>query len=261
MDCSAALAALIAHTEASDGPVNIGSTEVQQWDHGVLDQFLETGLLTPTINANSLECPGCEHHCAMPVLLTDDGSERAFIICDHNEMQSQMGRISVSKQNLKQWKSSAHQFSDVVSKFLEFKTKPEYKKDSAIYRLGMLQSTSGRRWVSLHTKPLQIEINSHTAPLSELLYFDNLSLRFDMPRIEELLQSPSVQKGKTYQPDTSKREARRLATQAMHQDWKDAYLELKGTYPTKPNDWISKQIAKKDIAQGRDSETIRKNMK
>lgn len=55
-------------------------------------------------------------------------------------------------------------------------------------------------------------------------------------------------------------QARTLATQAMYADWHDEYLRLKKKHPNKSNSWISQQIAKLPIAQGKDSETIRKNM-
>jgi len=50
----------------------------------------------------------------------------------------------------------------------------------------------------------------------------------------------------------------------MREDWREEYLNLRRKYPdtTQHSDnWIAKQIAKLGIAKGRDSETIRKNMK
>ncbi|MEN8136176.1 MAG: hypothetical protein ABFS18_11670 [Thermodesulfobacteriota bacterium] len=58
-----------------------------------------------------------------------------------------------------------------------------------------------------------------------------------------------------------KREAGKLATQAMYEKWQKAYRDLLKKHPDMPDVWFSRKIAKMDIAQGRDSETIRKNMK
>jgi len=62
-------------------------------------------------------------------------------------------------------------------------------------------------------------------------------------------------------PTIVKREARKLDTQAMYESWQKAYRSLLRDKPGKSNVWYSQQIAKKDIAQGRDASTIRKHMK
>jgi hypothetical protein len=46
----------------------------------------------------------------------------------------------------------------------------------------------------------------------------------------------------------------------MYIAWQKAYVKLKRDNPSKSNVWISKQIAKMDIAKACKSETIRKNM-
>ena len=260
MDSPQALDALIEHVSASGKPVSLGWDEVQQWQGGVLERLLEVGLLATGVKTQSLVCEGCEQRCFMPVYQTDDG-QRAFIVCDDPDKQEQMGRIQVPLERLEQWQGSARQFAGVVTGLLGFEAKPVYRKASVSYALGMLKSNSGRRWVSLMAQPLALNINNHLVPLNELLYFDGEALMVDKPRIDELLDSVPKDTGKTYTPDVSQREARKLATQAMYQDWHDAYLVLKQKHPDKPDTWYSKQISKLGIAQGKDSETIRKKMK
>jgi hypothetical protein len=97
--------------------------------------------------------------------------------------------------------------------------------------------------------------------LNELLYFSGEVLVIDRPRIDELLDLSPDDTGKAYMPDVSRREERKLATEAMYQNWNDEYLSLKQKHPHKPDTWLSMKIAKTSIAQDRDSETIRKNMK
>lgn len=259
-DNNKALSTLIEHVNASDKPVSLGWDEVQQWQDGVLKRFLAAGLLAKDVKAQSLGCTACEQHCFMPVYQTDDG-QRAFIVCDDPEKQEQMGRVQVALERLQQWQASGRQFAWVIAGLLGFESKPVHQKASANYRLGMLKSEGGRRWVSLTAHPLALEINRHTVPLNDLLYFDGVELAIDQPRIDELLNSALCDSGKTYTPDVSKQEARKLATQAMHQDWHDEYLALKQKHPHRPDTWLSMKIAKLDIAQGKDSETIRKNMK
>lgn len=260
MDNSEALASLIEHVNAADKPVSLGWYEVQQWQGGVLERFLAVGLLAKNVKAHSLLCTGCEQHCFMPVYQTDD-EQRAFIVCDNPDKQEQMGRIQVPLERLQQWQASARQFAAVVAGLLGFESRPVYQQASASYRLGMLKSDGGRRWVSLTAQPLALEVKRYEVPLSDLLYFDAEGLGIDKPRIDGLLNSTPSDTGKAYTPDVSKQEAGKLATLAMYKDWHDEYLRLKQKHPNKSDRWHSMQIAKLNIAQGRDSETIRKNMK
>jgi hypothetical protein len=57
-----------------------------------------------------------------------------------------------------------------------------------------------------------------------------------------------------------RREARKLDTQAMHEDWQREYRKLKKNRPDMSDVWYSQQIAKLAIAEGRSAETIRKHM-
>jgi hypothetical protein len=261
MNYNQALTELITRVDTSDQPVSLSWDELQLWAEGVLKGFVAVRLLTKDVNASSLQCSGCEYHCFMDVLLTNDGSGRAFIVCDHAEMQAQMGRINVPPERLQQWQTSAKQLAMLLSDLLGFEIKPEYQKQSASFKLGLLKGNKGRRWVMLQTQPLALEINRHIVSLGDLLYFDDDVLLIDMVRIDELLNAPPKDMGKAYNPNFIKQEARKLATQVMYQDWNDEYLRLKKKHPDKSDTWCSIQIAKLPIAQGKDSETIRKNMK
>ena len=261
MDYNQALTELIAHVDASDKPVSLGWDELQLWGEGVLEGFVAAGLLTKDVNARSLQCSGCEYHCFMDVLLANDESERAFIVCDHAEMQAQMGRINVPPERLQQWQTSAKHLAELLSGLLRFEIKSEYQKQASSFKLGMLKGNKGRCWVMLQTQPLALEINRLTVPLGDLLYFDDDVLLIDMARVDELLNATPKDTGKAYSPNVSKQEARKLVTQVMYQDWNDEYLRLKKKHPDKSDTWCSMQIAKLLIAKGKDSETIRKIMK
>ncbi|MEW6290681.1 MAG: hypothetical protein ACOY4W_00780 [Thermodesulfobacteriota bacterium] len=68
----------------------------------------------------------------------------------------------------------------------------------------------------------------------------------------------------TSQPSPSssiRREARKLDTKAMYKSWQKSYQSLKGKHPNMSDVWYSQQIAKKDIAHGRNAVTIKKQMK
>ncbi len=64
------------------------------------------------------------------------------------------------------------------------------------------------------------------------------------------------------QPSQSiKREYNKQKTQEMYRDWQKEYKDMKHKRPTLSDSDIAKIIAKKDIARGKSTETIRKNMK
>lgn len=260
MTSDQALKALLERVSVFDKPVKFGFDELQAWPPAAFQTLTQSKLLTKTVQAQSLECDGCEHGCFMPVVLTED-AERAFIVCEDPEQQSHMGRIAVSLPSLQQWQSSPKQVAAVIANLLGLESKPEYIKESASYKLGMLKGVKGRRWAVMSSQPLALFINQQSVPVGDLLYFDGGVLVLDRLRIDEMLSVSSGSKGKAYTPDTSKREARKQATQAMYLDWQDGYQRLKKKHPRKDGTWYSIQIAKLDIAQGRDSETIRKHMK
>lgn len=111
------------------------------------------------------------------------------------------------------------------------------------------------------TSPLtSLEINRHRAPLNELINVNEGQIEVDWPRVTAMLAHDADSKGKSYSPSIEAREARKLATAAMQQDWRDAHAELARQYPAKGKRWYSVKIARMPIACGRDAETIRKQL-
>ena len=260
LDQNQALAALIAHLSASEKPVSLSWDEVQEWRQDALEALIALGLLAKDIQSRSLMCTGCEKHCYMPVYLTEE-KQRAFVVCDDPERQSQMGRVAVPLPRLQQWQSSTQQFAGVIAGLLGLDAKPDFHKASASYRLGMLKGKGGRHWVAVTKQPLALVLKGQAVPLQEMLCFEDEALVLDQPRIDELLNRRPRDTSKTYRPDTTRREAGKLATQAMYQDWHDQYQALQREHPGKSDTWYSRQIAKLPVAQDKDPETIRKNMK
>ncbi len=261
MTLDRALLSLLENIESSDKPVLISWDDVQPWGQGVLDKLVEFGLLAISSPAQILECNGCEHRCFMDVI-TDTGNgkqSRVFIVCDVPEKQSEMGRIQISGERLKQWQCSIKQLARVVQDLLAMTN--DIASSKGAIRLGMLQGKGGRRWVSLLNHPLVLEINEFKTPVNELLFVDDGVLVIDMPRIDELVDTKPASVGKIYAPSTDLREEKKLKTQAKYQDWQDAYQVLKIKYPAQSKVWISRKISRMPIAQGSDAETIRKHLK
>ncbi len=253
----------LAHLRAENKAITVSWDAVQQWPDGALDTFLQLGLLSPAPAAQSIECDGCENHCFMDVITLpadDPALTRAFVVCDDAEMQNLMGRIKVPLERLQQWQGSVKQLAKVIAEMLGLKDKFTFSANQAVINLGMVKGQNGRRNVTLNCADLSLEINQHSVPVAEVLFFEDKDLVVDLNRIDDLLNSEALSKGKKYTPSTSKREASKLVTQAMYQDWNDEFLRLKDQQPKMTNPSIAKKISKMEIAKGRGVETIRKNM-
>ena len=257
------LAEIIEGLGISEGVYIVNWHTIQRWPDGVLKALNNIKLLSKTKQAESIECLKCENHCYQDVhfLPHKDKPTRAFIVCDDPDMQGQMGRIQIPIEQLQQWKTTPLHFARVVAKLLDIECKADYKHGQINIRIGMLSTKKGRRWLSLNVTPLTLEINQHPAPLDEVLFFEGDRLAIDHHRITLLAEDSRQGTAKNYTPNIEQREAGKRKTEAMYEDWQAEYLRLSKMHPDKPDTWISKKIAKLDIAKGRDSETIRKNMK
>ncbi|MFK7848407.1 MAG: hypothetical protein AB8G77_24170 [Rhodothermales bacterium] len=267
MTLNTVLLSLLEQVEADGGVTVVNWDRVQQWPADTLRTMMEVGMLTPTSSAQSIECRECENRCFMGVRLrpgTNNRPSRAFIVCEDPDMQDQMGPIEIPLERLQQWTVTAFQLARFVAALLAIDFKADDRHGQTSLRIGMQKGKKGRRWLSLNKSPLALEVNGYHLSLEEVLYFEDDILNIDKARIERLLDKPSSHSQKIYTPSIEKRKARKQDTEAMYEDWREAYRTLRREHPDTvrhSDSWISRQIEKLDVAQGRDSETIRKNMK
>jgi len=248
--------------------------DVQQWQAVVLPVLLDYQLIKPISTAQSIECSGCESNCFMDVISYKVGNQideptRSYIVCDDSEKQAQMGRIAVPQEQLKQWQVSIKNLALLLAQLLGFKDicldTNTLKKE--FIPLGMLASSNGRKWASIHKQPLALDLNQELIPIEELLFVDNGKLTIDRVRIDAVLAVKQPIKAKDYQSNVDKREQRSTKTAAMHQSWQDEYEKLKRENTNKPNQpkkakgWYAYQISKLPIAQGRSEATIKRSLK
>jgi hypothetical protein len=258
------LLSLIEGINSTNQPVVISWDEVKLWPAWVLEKLVDVGILVPTARAKSLECCGCEHRCFMEIMMQKNKNEpstRFFIVCNDPEMQSQIGRIEIPSQRLQQWQCAIQQLVKVTAKLLGIEDKVEIPLDQSNIKIGMLKGSKGRRWVSLKTNPLSLEINNQTMLLEEVLFFEGNQLIIDKSRVNEQLNKAPQSRGKAYAPSTNKREESKRRTLAMRKNWNDEYVKLKRNHPDKSAVWCSIQIAKMPISQGKDAKTILRYMK
>lgn len=261
------LLSLLEAMEATGETHLVGWDTIQQWPDGALGRLLEAGILTPTNPTLSVECRECENRCFVEVhkITSADGKPtRTFVVCNDPEKHNQMGRIEIPLERLRQWKVTALNLAKVIAGLVGIECKTEDRHGTTNIRVGVVKGKNGRRWLSLNKSPLTLEINNQHLPLEVVLFFEDGALAIDQIRINELINKAPGRGGKNYKPSTEKREAGKRKTEAMYEDWQEEYLKLRRTYPDvirHPDSWIAKKIARLDIAQGRDAETIRKNMK
>jgi len=255
---------LLSNLRLTDHSTLIDWDTIQQWPDNALDGLLRSGLLKPAPPAQSLECFGCEKHCFMDAIIlphNEPTKTRAFIVCDDSEMQDQMGRIQIPLERLKQWQASVKQLSVVIAGLLGLENKLTFKSNQTSIKLGMLQSKKGRRWITLNSSTLSLELNNHALPVDDVLFFEDEKLMIDHHAINDLLNRESITQSKIYTPSTDTRENKKLETLAMYQNWNDEYLRLKKQFANQSKSWCSTRISKMAIAQDRDAGTIRRNLK
>lgn len=261
LSLSAALNDLLSAVESSKAQTMFGYDTVQQWQEGVLSALLSQGLLRKATVADALECRGCEEHCISDVLVrTNDVESRAHIVCEVPERQAEMGLVSVPLERLQQWQSSPAMVARFIADALGLDAEISTPKKTTL-RLGMLPGPHGRRWVSLLlVDTLTLEVGQQPIPVTELLFVNNGSVVLDEQRVQGILSLEADSVSRPYAPNTDKQEARKQATEAMRQDWKDAHEQLQTQNPGKTKRWYSIHIARLPVAQGRDAETIRRRL-
>jgi hypothetical protein len=111
-----------------------------------------------------------------------------------------------------------------------------------------LRKTAGEKALELAKKP----IPTHTEAADRDSPQQNLSNSAAM--VQQQIDHATI-------PVRSvRREARKLDTQSMHENWRREYRKLKKNRPNMSDVWYSQQIAKLAIANERSAETIRKHM-
>lgn len=234
---------------------------VSLWHEGVLNTLVDSKLISSKEHATNIQCQGCEKHCIVDVTKRIyPKAIRYYAVCDDPIMHEQMGRMIIPPEQLKQWQLSVKRLACVISGLLGLSSEITYQSAQASINLGSLKSKTGRKSVVLNIEPLMLVVNQVEIPVCDILYFENNKLKLDSERFDVALQSKQGKASKTYTPNVDKNEQRKAKTQAMYQDWQDQASKLKSKHPTKSKTWISQQITKMEISQGKNSETIRKNI-
>ncbi|MFZ2302419.1 MAG: hypothetical protein WAW10_11205 [Gallionella sp.] len=260
----AALIELLGRVGANpSGAVLINDAELGQWPSAAVAAMKTQHLLAKARPASSAICPGCERDCVMPVhVLPGEGKRpaRAFIACDKRDDTS---RVPVSLTSLAQWQCGADAVCGFVAASLGLRRSDKRAASSDLFEIGI--ATGGKRSQMLCLQAngaLALVAGSNPLPLAEAVEYHGGAYSLDDAMIRRLVDAATTADNR-YTPSNAKREARKLDTQAMYAEWQKAYRDLYKKHKSKnmSETWYSQQIAKQEIAKGRDASTIKKHMK
>jgi len=242
-----------------DGVVLVSDEELLQWPRAAVKAMKTQKLIVKARPTSSALCPGCESNCVMPVhTLPATGKPSSFIVCDK---RSDINRVPVPAGRLIQWQCNADVISGFVASCLGLRSSGGIADSTGRREIGVVYGDRRSQMLCLETSgTLNLVIGNSKVPLVELIEFDDGAYSLDDAPIRRLADS-STTADERYTPSKARIEARKLDTQAMYENWRMAYRALKKENPGRSDSWCAYRIAKMDIAQGRNTETIRKRMK
>lgn len=256
-----ALLELLERVGASRGAAALVSDEeLSHWPAEAVRELKSQKLLVRASPAGTVVCPGCERECTMPVHTVTDGKGKAdsFIVCDKRD---DISRVEVPAQRLRQWRYGAEAVGRFVAQCLGLRPESQRKTEAGLWELGPVMGKKRSQMVCLRAgERLELVAGENTVPVAERVRYGAEGYSVDGEAIWQLVDMATAGDPR-YTPSVAQREARKLKTQALHESWQKAYRALKQRRPDLSDKRRSELIAKMDIAQGRNEETIRKHMK
>ena len=261
MTPQAALIELLGRVGASQGAVVfVNDDELSQWPADAVKAMKSQRLIVKARPASSAICSGCERDCMMPVhtLPAKTGGPSSFIICDK---RSDINRVPVPTERLNQWQCGPDSVCRFVADSFGLRRSDKETASAGLWEIGIASGDKRSQMICLQGNGvLTLVAGSNMLPLAELIEYHDGTYSLDGAMVRRLVDASTTADNR-YTPRNARREARKLDTQAMYDSWRKAYRALKKKRQNMSDVWYSQQIAKMDIANGRNAETIRKQMK
>lgn len=243
-----------------DGDCLVPWEQVRRWPQRAVDAFQGAGWLRTGDLAETVECPGCEESCSMPVeIFHGDNGEGvcAFVACEDRNF----GRVKIPPVRLQQYRLGLDPLARWIADNLALRFSGKRLEGGRLLELGLVSGDKRAQILCLHTAGgLALVAGSNRIPLIDAIQCIDGVLTLDSDLIRQVVDSSTTSDDR-YTPNKARREVRKLETAAMHEQWRKAYRALKKKRPDMSDVWYSQQISKMDIAHGRRADTIRKNMK
>jgi len=169
----------------------VGWEQARQWPKGAMEIFQKAGWLKATAPADTIECPGCEESCFMPVQFSPAPAGQAaaaFVACD---VRSEMGKVAVPLARLQQWQLSQAQIARWISNALNLRSKPEKDATSATFKLGTIRGKERLAELRLDlNEPISLKASGHMLPLSEITFIAAGQPDIDRPAVLAMVDLP-----------------------------------------------------------------------
>lgn len=205
-------------------------------------------------------CPGCEEQCAMPVERRRARNDRTsvFVLCDRRE---DINRVEIDQDRLEQWQCSVTAICNFVAVQLGLHPTVSRMNVPGMWQVGMAFGRKRSQMICIRGgEALSVVVGGNSMPLAGLIGFNEGCYCLDAEKILHMVDASETGDPR-YTPNRNKAEERKRRTAAMYQAWQEEYRRQVKKRPGMSDSWYAKEIAKRPVAQGRDSETIRKNMK
>lgn len=238
----------------------VADEELLQWPKAAVKAMKSQKLIVKAPPAASAICPGCESNCVMPVHSLSVATEKtsSFIVCDKRD---DINRVPVPAARLIQWQCSTDLVCRFVASSLGLRSPARQADIAGRWEIGIVCGDKRSQMICLEASDtLMLVAGSSRVPLAECIEFHEGAYSLDAVQIRRLADSATTADDR-YTPSNARREARKLDTKAIYESWRKEYRAWQKRRPGMSDVWYSQQIAKMDIAQGRDAETIRKQMK
>ena len=256
-----ALIELLRRVGASQGAtVHVNDDELSQWPADAVKAMKSQRLIVKASPAASTICSGCERDCVMPVhtLPPKAGAPSSFIVCDK---RSDINRVPVPTERLNQWQCGGDTVCGFVAASLGLRRSDKKTASAGLWEIGIASGDKRSQMLCLRGNGvLTLVAGNNILPLVELIEYHDGTYSLDGAMLCRLVDAATTVDNR-YTPSNARREASKLDTQDIYASWRKAYRDLKKRRPNRSDIWCSKQIAKMDIAQDRNAETIRKQMK
>ena len=255
-----ALVELLSRLVDLDTEVFVSAQELSLWPSEAVRAMKSQKLIFKARPANSTQCPGCEKDCHMPVhtLSNSDGANFSFIVCDK---RSDINRVQISTEQLIQWRSDAVAVCNFLASTLELNRSTVQQDNKNLLTIGMVRGKKRSQILSLQAKKgLKLVAGNSITDLIDLVTFDEDRYVIDRQSVMQMVDATTTADPR-YTPTSTKRESRKMDTQAMYASWQKEYRSLRKKHTKKSDVWFSQQIAKLPISQGRSADTIKKHMK
>jgi hypothetical protein len=237
-------------------PVTIGEDERGEWPPDAVLAMQRQGLLAKAAPAISMVCDGCEEQCVMPVHI--QAGSKPFIVCD--KLQD-VNRIAVAPKRLRQWRCDVAALRIFVAESLALRLADEARPAAGVWAIGMMSGHKRSQMICLKLESnAELFAGDRSAALADLVRFEAGKFTLNAEEVRRLVDASSTADSR-YTPSVVRREAHKLDTQALHENWRKEYRALKQRRPGMTDRWYSLQISKLKIAEEHSAETIRKNMK